>query len=375
MEKNELEQWSILCSGRRYLASRVALCNGNLPSAAFPDLEAYAEYFNSPYPVSRLVQRIEPGSNVAILGSSLSAIDAIVALKEAGHRGLIQCFSRNGRLPSVRSLHNRRRLERKLTAQDIRVAAQVHGGKLSLNNFFSLLGAQINALGGDQDIADMLGPRLPAREALDHEIATAERRERLWQVVSAASNDIIDLVWHLLPATERREYYERWRSLWMARRATFPMQNARNLQRYFKDGALQVLGGYQGCNYNTDTRKFVLRSLAAEDQQAHLHHADYVINATSFSLDATQAKDPLIRQLLRHGYAVNDPFGGLRLDYESGCLLDARGARQHTLSLLGSLAVGTYFWTISMDVNARLAHGQARRIASELMREAVPVRS
>jgi hypothetical protein len=35
---------------------------------------------------------------------------------------------------------------------------------------------------------------------------------------------------------------------------------------------------------------------------------------------------------------------------------------------LGSLAGGTYFWTTSMDVNARLARDQARRIAAEISR-------
>ncbi len=374
LEKDVNGRWAISCPGGRYAAKRVVLCNGNLPSAAFPELEEHAGYFNDPYPVSQLTRRIEPDASVAILGSSLSAIDAIVALKEAGHQGLIQCFSRNGRLPSVRSPLNRRHLEPKLTAQGIRQAAQAHGGRLTLKDFFSLLAAQMNALGGEMDVADMLGPQLPAREALSREIAAAQAHERLWQVVSAASNEVIDFAWHLLPQAERREYHERWRSLWMARRATFPMRNARNLQRYFADGALEVLGGYQSCAYNAETRAFTLRAHSAQTAQTRAYRADYVINATSFCLDATRAKDSLIQQLLRHGYAAADPFGGLRLDYETGCLLDAQGATQPTISLLGSLAVGTYFWTISMDVNARLAQGQAQRIAGELAQELQAIR-
>lgn len=369
IDKGEHE-WSILCSRGRYLARRVVLCNGNLPSVAFPELEELPGYFNNPYPVSRLVQRIRPDANVAILGSSLSAIDAVVALKEAGHKGRIQCFSRNGRLPAVRSPLNRRHLEHKLTEQNIRQTAQALGGKLSLKGFFSLLCSQMNALGEEPDIEDILGPQLPVREALDHEIATAETQERLWQAVSAASNETIDLVWHLLPTTERHEYYKRWRSLWMARRATFPLQNAHNLQRYFKDSTLQVLGGYQSCDYVADSHNFKLHTQANEDAETHIHHADYVINATSFSLDATCAKDRLIEHLLKHGYAVADVFGGLRLDYETGCLQNTQGITQPTISLLGSLAVGTYFWTISMDVNARLALKQAQRIVNAMAQEA-----
>lgn len=215
-------------------------------------------------------------------------------------------------------------------------------------------------------MTDVLGADLPAQEALTNEIAKAEQGERIWQVVSAATNDIIDKVWHLMPPSERSEYYTRWRSLWMARRATFPLQNAQKLQHYFKEGTLHVLNGFQHCVYDDYSRKFTICAETVKDQPASEYHFDYVINATSFSLDASRTNDPLVTQLLNREHALVDPFGGLKLDYETGCILDARGEIQPTISLLGSLAVGTYFWTISMDVNARLALSQARRIANEL---------
>lgn len=88
-------------------ARHVVLCNGNLPSQAFPALEGVAGYFNSPYPVSALADVIAPDASVCIVGTSLSAVDAVAALQQAGHRGPMLCVSRNGRLPSVRSPHNR----------------------------------------------------------------------------------------------------------------------------------------------------------------------------------------------------------------------------------------------------------------------------
>ena len=89
------------------VARRVALCNGNLPSRAFPALAAAPGYFNSPYPVSELAAGIAADATVCVIGTSLSAVDAVVALQQAGHRGPLICVSRNGRLPSVRSPHNR----------------------------------------------------------------------------------------------------------------------------------------------------------------------------------------------------------------------------------------------------------------------------
>ena len=93
--------------GQPCVARRVALCNGNLPSRAFPALAAAPGYFNSPYPVSELAAGIAADATVCVIGTSLSAVDAVVALQQAGHRGPLICVSRNGRLPSVRSPHNR----------------------------------------------------------------------------------------------------------------------------------------------------------------------------------------------------------------------------------------------------------------------------
>ncbi len=369
LNKNKHDNWEISCGSELYTATRVVLCNGNLPSIAFPELERHARYFNNPYPVSKLVQSIERTANVGIIGSSLSAIDAIVALKQAGHEGMIICASRNGRLPSVRSVHNRSTHDAQLTAQAIRQLAQSHHGRLTLQQFFTLLKSQISALGGQPDIADMLGPQLPADATLDHEVQVSQERERLWQVVCSSSNEIIDLVWHLLPDEERRAYYTHWRSIWMARRATFPMQNALKLQHYFKSGALQVLKGYRQCRHDAGLGTFVLSVQAEQGVSEEIHHVDYVVNATSFSLDAANANDTLIKHLLQQGHAVADPFGGLKLDYDTGCLIDAQGGTQPTLSLLGSLAVGTYFWTLSMDVNARLALDQAQQIVQRLRQE------
>ncbi len=378
--ESENGDWRVLVDGsRRYTAKRVVLCNGNLPSTAFPTLDGLARYFNAPYPVSKLAHEIEQSASVGIIGSSLSAVDAIVALRESGHRGEIICVSRNGRLPSVRSKLNRTKLERRLTAEDVEDHVQANGGELTLESFFSLLVSHLEALGGRLDMADVLGPDLPAHSALDHEIAVSQEQERLWQVVCSASNDVIDIVWQRLSEEQRLDYHRKWRSLWMARRATFPLMNALKLQAYFRQHTLKVLPGFTACSHDPRAQAFFIHrsKTGLADTRQHNHESlkvDYVINATSFSLDPSNTRDGLIAQLLEAGYISSDPSGGARLDYNTGCVMDTSGKVQRNLSLLGSLAAGTYFWTLSMDINARLAQAQAQRISIEMAREAVPVR-
>lgn len=351
--------------GAALVARHVVLCNGNLPSQAFPALEGVAGYFNSPYPVSALAQDIAPDASVCIVGTSLSAVDAVAALQQAGHHGPILCVSRNGRLPSVRSPHNRPpdTLQR-LSRDGALVLAARHGGTLTLDIIWDALRDEVMALQGSLDHDDVLGLAADARSALEDEIRRSSAAPRPWQAVAAATNAAVDQIWHLLPDAERRRFQSQWRSLWMARRATFPMRNALKLQALFGTNQLSVAAGFAGCDHDAATGLFRTRLRTATGEAEHLSR--HLINATSFSVDAQRTDDPLVSRLLREGHAQADPHGGLALDYDTGCLKNAAGHNVTGVSVLGSLAGGTYFWTTSMDVNARLARDQAERIAAAL---------
>src|SRR5690606_13063824 len=235
---------------------------------------------------------------------------------------------------------------------ELRAMAHASGGKLTLQQVAQTLTNKILACGGELDMHDVLGSDAPAAQQLTQEIEVSAKRERLWQVVASATNDVIDVIWHLLDDAERHTFMTQWRSLWMARRATFPMENALKLQRYLQAGELAVHAGFQACRYDPEAGKYLLTlNVGGQDRDIAAQH---VVNATSFSLDASTSTDSLIRHLLDVGLAQADPNGGLLLDFESGGLVNRDGEVQHSLTLLGSLAVGTYFWTLSMDVNARL---------------------
>lgn len=351
--------------GAPIVARRTVLCNGNLPSQAFPALEGESGYFNSPYPVSALAAGIDPDASVCIVGTSLSAVDAVAALQQAGHRGALLCASRNGRLPSVRSPHNRTPdTLRRLSRDGALKLAAGHGGALSVPLIWQALREEVQALGGSLDDDDLLGVSGDAQAALEEEIRRSAAAARPWQAVAAATNAAVDQIWHLMPDAERSTFQSQWRSLWMARRATFPMRNALKLQTLFATGQLRVTAGFAGCVHDAASGTF--RTLLRTGKGQAEHRSRYLINATSFSVDAGRTADPLVSALLRDGHAQADPHGGLALDFRTGCLKDAAGRLQAGVSVLGSLAGGTYFWTTSMDVNARLARDQAARIAADL---------
>ncbi|MHC8944696.1 FAD/NAD(P)-binding protein [Advenella incenata] len=354
-------------AGTRYVVDQLVLCNGNLASDKFDALVSCVRFMNSPYPVSALSQAIAADATVAILGANLSAIDAVVALKAHGHGGQIHCFSRQGVLPAVRSVHPTH-ISCRPSRADVHAMARAKGGRLGLDDVVGMLRKHMLAIDPGFDIRDITGDGEDAASLLNRELQAACSGPRPWQAVLAAANEVIDLLWFYLDQPARRQFQSRWRSQWMSRRAMFPVQNARQLQSLIETGQLHIHGGFQACEPLADGQGFVLRchdTAGALRQQ----RCDVVINATGFSQDVRQSSDPLVTQLLQSGLACASEYGGLELDFETGCLVSANGTIAHDMTVLGSLACGTYFWTVSMDVNARLANEQAARLVRKLCRQ------
>ncbi|PLC50589.1 hydroxyacylglutathione hydrolase [Pollutimonas subterranea] len=354
-----------------FIVRRVVLCNGNLPSVSYTNLHDCPGYFNTPYPVADLAASMGREAHVAVIGTSLSAVDAIVALKESGHTGSIVAVSRSGRLPAVRSTVA---LPMPVVAPSAQQIATMCNGKeqcLTLEAIFSFLLERLDASGDALDLADIVGQGDTAKEMLQYEIIASSTRARSWQAVAISLNDAIEHLWRAMPDTERRRFQAEWRSLWMTRRATFPMVNALKIQSYLNDGSLEIAQAGSDLSISAIAGGFAIRLRGADGRLAG-RHVDFVVNATGMSTDVSVCADPLLRSLLARGVACADPYGGLKLDFHTGCLLDAKGGVVQSISVLGSLAAGTYFWTVSLDVNARLAFEQAARLAREWSAATVP---
>ena len=351
--------------GNRVAVDRVVLCNGNLPSVSFSELYANFRYFNSPYPVKSLTTNVGADDRVCIIGTSLSAVDAIVALARGGHRGSIVAISRSGRLPSVKSPHNVPVALGSLCAVSLsRILDEQEGA--TLEDMIAMLHDALVAMGGVYEKEDVCGSSHgDALIALSEELARSRSGPRPWQTVAAATNEHIEHLWRALSESERQRFLREFRSLWMARRATFPLKNAEQIYSLLASGQLSIIDGFDGFGEPDDSVPFVVcRKTGAEALEEI--ECDWLVNATSFSTVIHTTRDPLVRKLMERGIAREDPLGGILLDFDTGCLVNSAGHVDLRISLIGSLATGTYFWTTSMDVNARLAGRQAESLAADI---------
>lgn len=343
---------------------KVVLCNGNLTSDKFESLNQYNGYLHNPYPVSALSKSIPPEATVGILGSNLSAIDVIVALKAQGHSGNIHCFSRQGILPAVRSTKSLK-WENRPSKEDIHTLAKAKNGKLTLLDVFELLHEKISVLDPHFDILDATGYGQNAAQRLEDELEIALNKTRPWQAVLSGMNEVVELVWKYLEPAGKEEFHTRWRSLWMSRRGMFPVKNALTVNQMLKNKQLHIHAGFKVCEPGSDGKGFIMHHHHRSNEAATTP-CNFVINATGFSQNVTKSRDPLIINLLASGLADSSEYGGFKLDFDSGTLISKNGDIEKNITVLGSLACGTYFWTVSMDVNARLADEQAMRMAQTL---------
>jgi uncharacterized NAD(P)/FAD-binding protein YdhS len=97
----EGDAWVVsLHDDRTVVARNVVLALGNLPphNPFTFDGAAPAEYVRDPWARGAAVG-LDPGAPVLLVGSSLTALDVAIALRDHGHRGTVYALSRHGRTP------------------------------------------------------------------------------------------------------------------------------------------------------------------------------------------------------------------------------------------------------------------------------------
>jgi uncharacterized NAD(P)/FAD-binding protein YdhS len=351
-----------------FQVSRVVLSIGNLPSDQLTELKDQARFFNDPYPTRKLVKAIDKRAAVGVVGTSLSAIDVVLSLTDAGHQGHVFCVSRSGLLPRVRSVFDKKYTLRATTKEKIDRIYKANS-KLSLPDVLAVFTDELDlAVEGRFDFSAIVNRCADAVEFLEREIVEADVGPRIWQSVGYAFNDFIDYLWHLLDGDEKVRYKREFHRLWIYNRVSFPKASAEKLLKLLKSGRLSVLGGYMGAERAAGSYEVRLApepsDVTAEQRRLR---CDYLINATGCSTDVTTAEVPLIKNLLRRGLGQPDVHGGFKLDYATGCLLERDGKINTHFTVLGSLSTGAYFWTNSVPINARLALLQVDSIVNAML--------
>jgi len=280
-------------------------------------------YFTSPWPAKKLLRKIPKGAKVAVIGTSLSAIETLLTLTSEGefihsrtgelvyappeNSRRFFLYSRRGLLPKVRGKIGNYR-NKVLTRENLDCLLSENHGNLTLDVVFNLLNSELeNAYGQTIDWEEVVNPTgKPAdllQEYLDNTInGDGPNGELIWQTVLHQSFDMVRDVYLKLTIEERRRFDKNYTSVFFTHAATQPAINAEKLLALMKAGMVEVFK--LGESYRLvrdearDCHEFIYR-----DDQGNLKRDAYryVINARGQEKSLESNPSALAKNLLKSG--------------------------------------------------------------------------
>ncbi|MBN6040834.1 FAD/NAD(P)-binding protein [Amycolatopsis sp. 195334CR] len=310
----------------------IFLCPGTTEPVDTYGLTGRPGFVVDPYPLRETVSRIGSGQTVAVLGTGLTAIDFVLELAGSGHQGQILAVSRSGYLPSVRYPGPGPNLL--ATSDDTVLTLAKERGYLSLLDIYRVLRAEFRERNVPMSDLwhELRSHEDPAARFLRH--VDEARGGSPWHLVLiAVARYLVDKAWHLFDDATKAALIHQWHGVCARLCAPMPQESAVELARLLRAGQLQLVGGVEMVTANE--HGFLI------DTTSSWHVADCVVNSVRPRVPVVPRRArQLIGSMVRDGLAVPHPFGGIRIDTDTGLVQDATGSAVPGLYALGELTVG-----------------------------------
>lgn len=286
----------------------VILCTGHLPPNRF--LEANPRIVQDVW-APRALEAIDPNDKVLLIGTGATAVDVVLTLRQAGHRGLITMISPHGQLP--------------------------------------LIDAPVVPYSDFYDPKSSYSP-LALLRLLRSEIGRGRAAGIAWQNVVNSLRLHTAEIWQGWSKPQRKQFLRHAAQRWLIHRHRLPPDVAETLDAMITSKSLEVRPArYRSLKEIPSGLDVQLVGRAAGNIVV-----DRVLNCTGPSLAFAQASAPLYKQLFRDGMAQQDELGlGLAVDDESQ-MLGQQGQPQCGFYVLGSATRGQFWETIAVpDIRLR----------------------
>jgi len=283
-------------------------------------------YFPSPWPPDLLQENIPGGSDVAIIGTSLSAIDAVLTLTADGdfrqsHSGelLYQpslnprrlfLYSRKALLPTVRGRTGPYRNQ--FMVRD-KIQALIHEkGWLRLEELFDLLNRDLqNAYGRPFPWREVTNPQGTTKELLETHIHDARHGDGpdgdiVWQTLLQQTFPMVRDIYLALAPAERMRLDGEFNTLFFVHAAPMPIRNAEKLLALMNAGMVTVRKQIGETPFRRDELSFSFTFQDANGEAMEATHP-YVVDARGQSPSYATNHQTLAVNLLRSGTVEIEP--------------------------------------------------------------------
>ncbi len=280
-------------------------------------------YFTSPWPAEKLLRKIPKGAQVAVIGTSLSAIETLLTLTSEGKYARSRTgelvyeppensrrfflYSRRGLLPKVRGkignyknkFLNRENFDRLLSE---------NRGNLKLDAVFNLLNSELEfAYGQTIDWEKVVNPTGKPADLLQGYLDDAingdgPHGELIWQTILHQSFDMVRDVHLNLTIEDRKRFDKNFTSVFFAHAATQPTVNAEKLLALMKAGIVAVYKLGEDYRLVSDEAKECYEFIYRDNRGSLKRDAySYVVNARGQEKSLETNPSALAKNLLKSG--------------------------------------------------------------------------
>ncbi|GAB2966798.1 FAD/NAD(P)-binding protein [Hymenobacter coalescens] len=288
-------------NGQQLPADTLVLALGNFPPAmpVRPDT-SYAQHprFHANPWAPGALRGIGPDDSVLLVGTGLTAVDVLMALRADQHRGPLLAVSRHGRWP----------------------AAHAPQPVVPYPNYYA------SHVAGHHTVAEVL-------RVVRQQLALGAAEGFDWRAVLDALRPDLGHIWASWPLAEQQRFMRHLATLWSTMRHRNPPQNAAVLTELLTSGRLQV---HKGRVQHLAPHGPAQLAVQVRHHRAHRTLvADHVVLCTGPLMDYQQLNDPLVASLRRAGLLTADAMRlGIAAD-ATGALRNAAGGTSEYLFTLG----------------------------------------
>lgn len=352
-----------LSNGHEAVCEHLVLALGTPISNMYGELLKYDNYFDSPWPSSKILENVPREEPVAILGSSLSAIDALMTLADNEHKGPITFYSLDGLLPRVQVEKPEHYECEHLTISNLH--------KIQREKLRSPLVSEVFRL-FIKEAEHYAGKSIDWQKADRSDMSPHERLKQDIEISNKGGDALINIpyalrydssvMWKLFDESAKKKFKKWLGNYWAINRHCMPMINATRIEKLFDSGQLRVVSDLDDVSYDDKEKKFVLSYQDKSDK------VGYLINATGPASAVKDMKSDLIKQLAADELIEPDPIGGIKINAQTMQVVQKNKAIPNFYAL-GHIVNGQL-----LDVNAvwfnvktigNLSHHLIQSLASE----------
>jgi uncharacterized NAD(P)/FAD-binding protein YdhS len=327
--------------GMNFISDFVILALGTPKPNNFKHLIPHPNYIPFPWPSAPILEKMEMAEHLGILGSSLSAIDAIMTLVDNDYPGKISLYSPDGLMPRVQPVQNHEVQRKNLTLEALYRIRRLKKRAPWVKEIFRLYQKDVEeAYGKALNWKSLDREGKDAAKLLNKDIEIAEKGGDVLMNLAYSLRYDSTPIWSMLTVDEKMKFMKWLGPHWGINRHGMPLPNAKKLHSLFEQGKLRVVPYFEDVYYDAHGEDFKMKIKGADTETVQL-----LINATGSPGKLDQMESPLLANMVDRGFISAFKAGGAKVNEQTLQLISPKGGN-------GIFGLGHILNGQLMDVNA-----------------------